>query len=383
MSPQLTVILPLKGRPLFTLRFLWHANACRLPYRFLVADGQVRPAVKQLMSRSSEVFPALDIEYLAYPDDDDFSRYYAKMYDALTRVQTPYVMLADNDDFLVASGIEKSLEFLDRNPDYVSCGGGIGGFSVYGDRDGHVGVTGPLNKLTFRYETEDRSQDIGSASVLDRLVAGNQYSWGYYATYRTAVLTDIWREVTDINFSDLMLHEWFCGLRTLTFGKARSDASSIAYMRQYWTSLRSTYPKDWVHHLLRSRFTSEFAIMMSRLSMSAALADGANAADVDARLRETFDVWYRKFLRHNYGPSGLLRGFLREQMPALLLWMKQRRRYSVASERRGLFKQLASHGASREYLDVFRGELIEIEAVLASGEFSRFVQAHRDCWEAA
>ena len=30
MSARLTIVLPLRGRPLFTLRFLWHANAARL-----------------------------------------------------------------------------------------------------------------------------------------------------------------------------------------------------------------------------------------------------------------------------------------------------------------------------------------------------------------
>ena len=382
MSSRLTVLLPLKGRALFTLRFLWHANACRLPYRFLIADGQVRPAVQQLFSRSGEAFPDLDIEYIAYPDDTDFSRYYAKMHDALTRVQTPYVMLADNDDFLVASGIERSLDFLDQNADYVSCGGGIAGFSVYGEQGDHADVTGPLNRLAFRYEAEDRSQDLGFASVTERLLAGSQYSWGYYAVYRATVLTDIWREVVDINFSDLMLLEWFCGLRTLTFGKARSDGSSIAYMRQYWTSLRSSFSKDWVHHLLRSRFSSDFEAMMKRLSELAAHADGADVAEVDGLLRETFDAWYRKFLRHNYGPSGMLRGFMRERVPALLLWLKQRRRYSVGFERRILFQRLASHGASRECLDLFQRELFGIEAALTGNEFRRFLQSHIDCREA-
>ena len=131
MSARLTIILPLRGRPLFTLRFLWHANAARLPYKFIIADGEVRQELSHLLENSAKLFPDIDVEYIRYPDDTDFGRYFAKMTDALQRVQTPYAMLADNDDFLALTGLERSLDFLDANPDYVCYGGGIGGFAVY------------------------------------------------------------------------------------------------------------------------------------------------------------------------------------------------------------------------------------------------------------
>jgi hypothetical protein len=51
MAPRLTIVMPLKGRHLFTFRFLWHANRMRLPYRFLIADGQVNEAVAQRRGR--------------------------------------------------------------------------------------------------------------------------------------------------------------------------------------------------------------------------------------------------------------------------------------------------------------------------------------------
>jgi len=374
---RLTVLLPLRGRPLFTLRFLWHANACRLPYHFLIADGKVEPSLAEMLQNSDRLFPNLHIEYVKYPDDIEFRDYYAKMHDALGRVRTPYVVFADNDDFLVASGIEQSLSFLEERNDYVCCGGGIGGFSVYGQQ-GKLPrrLVGPFNKLAFRYEVEDRSLDLGSDSVAERLLAGRQYSWGYYAVYRTETLRTTWREVLEIDFSDLMLLEWFSGLRTLTLGKARSDASVIGYMRQYWTSMRSSFSDDWVNHLLRSRFSSDFATMMDRLSGAVSETDGCDRAEFDETLRRTFDEWFRKFLLHNYGPSGALRSLVRARAPALLTWLKQRRRYSVPRERRTLFKRLTHHGAYPGYLPVFKQELSEIEAVLTHTEFAGFVRRY-------
>ena len=36
-----------------------------------------------------KLFPNIDVEYIRYPDDTDFGRYFAKMTDALQRVRTP------------------------------------------------------------------------------------------------------------------------------------------------------------------------------------------------------------------------------------------------------------------------------------------------------
>jgi hypothetical protein len=286
-------------------------------------------------------------------------------------------MYADNDDFLVPGGIERSIDFLDKTPDYVCCGGGIAGFSVFTPAGmPNPGLVGPFNQFSFRYAAEDRSLDLGQQSVAERMMAGRQYSWAYYGVYRKTVLETIWRELVELNLTDLMLHEWFGGLRTLTLGKARSDPSAIGYMRQYWTSMRSAFPSDWVHHLLRSRFTVDFSAVMDRLSIAAAEADGGDAAEIAERLRQTFDVWYRGFLRHNYGPSGILRQFLRENVPGVLMWLKRRRRYSVPFERQNLFKQLSGHGASGEYLDQFRRELSGIEDTLTGTAFAAFLEPH-------
>ncbi len=56
--------------------------------------------------------------------------YFDKVAEAVAKVTTPYCMRADDDDFLAMSGIERCLDFLDENPDYVAASGRIAGFSV-------------------------------------------------------------------------------------------------------------------------------------------------------------------------------------------------------------------------------------------------------------
>ncbi len=375
MTPRLTIVLTLKGRCLFTLRFLWHANKARLPYHFLIADGQVHPALAQLLENPRELFPELDIEYIRYPDDVDFSRYFAKLADALERVRTPYVMLVDNDDFLVSSGIERSIDFLDSNPDYVCCGAGLAGFSAYaGLHDPLGGLLGKLNRLSYRYTIFDRSEDFSSLSVAERLRRGSRNWWSFYAVFRKEALETIFREVVETDFSDLQLYEIFCAMRTLTLGKARSDGSAISYIRQYATSQRSAFSKDWVHHLLQSRFTCDFNTMIERISLLAAAADNADAAPIAEELRAICEEWLREFLRDNYGSLQTIKQILRERAPGLVNWIKNRRRYSVYRERAAFFAQLSKDGASEDYLSGFRREFSDIEDTVSGQDFANFVR---------
>ncbi len=376
-TPRLTIVLPLKGRHLFTLRFLWHANKARLPYRFLIADGQVCPALAQLLENSRKLFPELDIEYIRYPDDADFSRFFAKMSDALQRVRTPYAMLVDNDDFLAFSGIERSLDFLESNPDYVCCGGGLAGFSIYsGLHDPNNGLMGSLNRLAYRYTIHDRSMNFSSPSAVERLRQGSRNWWTYYAVFRTDALRVIWREVIEIDFSDLQLHELFCAMRTLTLGKARSDGATISYLRQYDTSQRSSFKKDWLHHLLRSRFTSDFNTMVERISAVAARSDGVEPASVAEMLRSICEEWLREFLQVNYGSLQSVKQFLRDNAPDFVNWLKKRRRYFVGRERADILYNLRADGASEAYVAQFQAELAVVEDLLTGGSFADFIRPY-------
>lgn len=375
MTPRLTIVLPLKGRELFTLRFLWHANRAKLPYRILIADGQVHPPLAEMLDRARDLFPALELEYLRYPDDSNFSRYYAKLSDAIGRVRSPYVMLADNDDFPAQAGIDASLRFLDSHPDYVCCGGGLAGFSVFaGLNDPLGGLVGRPNRYAYRYTPFDRSEDYGDETVAARLRRGSRNWWSFYAVFRQPALATIFSEVVEIDFSDLQLYELFCAMRTLTLGKARSDGTTIAYLRQYGTSQRSSFRKDWVDHLLRSRFTSDFHAMIERIAQVAARSDGVPAAPIAEELRDICAQWLREFLQVNYGSLQSLKQWMREHTPALVNWLKHRRRFSAGRERAGLFRQLATDGASEEYLARFRNELAAIEDVLCGREFVRFIE---------
>ena len=366
--PRLTIVVPLRGRHLFTLRFLWHANAVRLPYRILLADGQVNEAVARHIENSRAVFSHLDIDYVRYPDDTGYSRYFAKMADAMARVRTPYAMLADNDDFLGMAGIERALDFLEANPDYVAARGRPLAFSAYsglGAPDN--GVHGRLNHLRMTYEAED----VASPAVTERLRQGGLSLLIYYSVYRTEALATLWREDSEIDFTDLMLHETYHAMRTLTLGKVRTNKATITYFSQIGTSTSSDPMRNWVSHLLRSRFTADTAEMIKRIAAAAA-ATGADAAAAAEAARGNIESYFRDFLWSNYGAVAEIKRALRRTSPTAVKYWQSRPRFSIRREFRAVLAKLAAAGASNKDLEATRNDISAIERALSPAAFATF-----------
>jgi glycosyltransferase domain-containing protein len=383
VTSPLTIILPLRGRPLFTLRFLWHANRARMPFRFLIADGEVRPPLCDLLENAREYFPDIDIEYVRYPDDTDFGRFFAKMHDAARRVRTPYSMIADNDDFLAPAGIERAIEFLDSHPNYVCCGGGIAGFSVRASPLAPLGMLlGPLSKLSYRYAPDSTPNDIDANTTLSRALSAFRSHWTYYAVYRNPAQEIIWKETAEMDLTGLHLMERFRAMRTLTLGKARLDQTVISYFKQadtsrggHWATSEAAPSGSFVYHLLRSRFTSDFAAIVDRVSRAVVSADGGNVEEVAEQLRLVAEPWLEYVIRSHYGGSGSVRA-LRTQASRLRSWVKGRYQSSVILEQRKIRERLRRNGAAAEYIAEFRSELARMEEALNGRQFRESLARH-------
>jgi glycosyltransferase domain-containing protein len=382
--PRLTIVLPLKGRPLFTLRFLWHANRVRMPFRFLIADGQVRPPLMEMLENSQELFPHLDIEYIRYPDDANWSRYFAKMHDALRRVRTPYVMLADNDDFLAPAGIQSCMEFLDSRPDYVCCAGGIAGFSVYAPLSAPPGkLLGPINRITCSYAPDSSPEGLRSDDMRARVQSGFHCYWFFYSVYRPRALELVWKEIMEMDFSNFHVGELYGTLRTLTLGKACQDQTVTTYFKQsdtavgwHWATSEAAPSASFVYHLLRSRFSADCSAMIERISRAVAEADGSDAEEIAEQLRLFAEPFVDRIIRNNYGLTARVWQSLRHYAPGVSEWLKTRYRPSVVLEKRGIRDRLRKNGARADYLAEFQSELAHMEDALNGRGFRDFLAHH-------
>ena len=119
---DLTILLTLKDRAKFTFRWMSYANGVGFPFKVLIADGGEDETIPNMLSDRSK-FPNIEYEYIRYPYDRTYANYYSKVADALSRIRTPFVAMADNDDFFVVAGLRKSVEFLATHREYAACGG--------------------------------------------------------------------------------------------------------------------------------------------------------------------------------------------------------------------------------------------------------------------
>jgi glycosyltransferase domain-containing protein len=377
-SNELTILLTLKGRHLYTLRWLWHANRTLLPFHVLVADGEVHPTIARLLSDPT-TFPNLSFEYHQY-DDRSFRDFYFKCDDCLKKVATPYVKYSDNDDFLFPSGIERSVGFLNSSASYICAGGGIAGFSVGARADIAHALVGRLDYIRYRYSSAYRCRDIDNPSTVARVLEEiRNYHSVYYHVYRTHTLRTIAGDLLSHNFTILQLHEMYGALRALTLGFVRSDPTALTEFRQYRTSIKHRYHADWVSHLVYNQRTAqEFEILGSAIGGAAGESDNV---DYEFVVREILDAYVDRLrwqlgrrLRH-YGANSMLarlRRLIRPLVSTKLLPAKLRE----FVYRNYLFRKLESDGASRETIDMHRKELCEIEATLSGEEFLAFVHDH-------
>jgi glycosyltransferase domain-containing protein len=371
-SSPLTILLTLKGRHLHTLRWIWHANRIRLPFHVVIADGEVNSIIANIMDNPSN-FPDLSFEYHRY-EDRSFTDYYRKCVDAISKVHTPYVMMSDNDDFLLPSGIFKSLDFLSCQTDYVSHSGRVGLFSI-NSRSELIppNIIGALNSIGTLYHSYDLNYRSATERVRD---AAMKYMPTSYNVHRTPDLRLILEEIASFGFGDLSIHEIFFAFRAMTLGKACVDTSSISYLRQAGTSSGFGCDIDWVRRIVSNSFMSDFQTMAVCLANAAAKADDADEVEVDKILRAAYAAFLRPRLT-DHEEKLTFKRIIRRLLPDWLL--KATREYSPPipprPKRRCLIEILQKAGASKEYLETFSLELRQIEETLEGQGFLDFVHS--------
>lgn len=213
---RLTIVLALRGRPLFTQRWLDYAQAVSLPYKVFLADGsdeQDAAYIRDLLLQKSR-FPSLDVEYARYPFDAAYSDYYAKMVDALKRTSTPFTALVDNDDFPVARGLDRLTSFLESHPGYSACGGRMAEVVV----ESEDRLYGGRVVLSPGHPQRDLKEESAGARV-DSLLA--RYQTSYYDVHRTPFIKDCFASLDAAAPADVFLAELWTALLAAAAGPVK------------------------------------------------------------------------------------------------------------------------------------------------------------------
>lgn len=231
----LTVILLVKGREDFTERWLRYMSQIQFPHKVIIADGEDDGAVKNLLHQNNQGWP-LDVKFYQFNTHGGFSQYFKMMQSAIAAAETKYVMLCDNDDFILPNSLIDIVNFLEKNQSYVSAGGKIVNFEI--DNYNNVPYGKVVNFLKpYSYSRLDEPEEDFGLHI--KSVFSN-FQPNFYNIFRKETLETIANELVEIDFSDLIAMEFFIQLRAATLGKSRVLSNHSHYLRQRGTSQIST-----------------------------------------------------------------------------------------------------------------------------------------------
>ena len=234
MLDKLTVVLTIKGRSEFTKRWLAYMESIQCRCKILIADGGDDEFL-QTHLEDKKNYPNLNYDYVKYPYDKDLVIYYKKLCDITDKVSTPYILYADNDDFFVFEHVEKYINFLDNNPDYVTCGGESAALSIYSIKNKIINAcTG--NYFTIRYDKLPQ-YSVKSHSGVERVceffkhVESDRLWYIWYDIQRANEVKITHEYIKKYEFKDVVSFEIYKISSLLMLGKSKRF-DSLFYIRQ-------------------------------------------------------------------------------------------------------------------------------------------------------
>ena len=258
---DLTILLTTKGRDRYTLRWLWYANYINFPYPIYIADGEPKKSIINLLKNKNN-FPNITYSHNLY-NDKTYKDYYEKLAISISEIETKYVMLSDNDDFLLLQGISNCINFLNINHDFIGASGRIGFVDIYpsfnckndllsGDTLFYFSVVGGYSPLS---KNED--------SLIERIQkAAENYTVIYYSIFRKQNLENALKKNLNANFHSTVSFEIFLYFNLIKQGKINFDSNMASYIRQIGTSNGGAI-ENIPHQIVSGNLNSDYSKIMN------------------------------------------------------------------------------------------------------------------------
>jgi len=357
IANSLTIVLALKDRVPFTIRWMHYANSMHFPFKILIADGGTDERVPEIFSKKLN-FPNLSYEYIRYPFDQTYTHFYTKLADALAHVETPFAVMADNDDFFVVDGLLRSVEFLRNHPDYSSCRGIIAGVRIrpntkYGEFSYAYGDKKDISFAKMIYMPGSTLNDTASERVKDQFSC---YRTNWYDVFRIEQLRENYRILRDLDTKDLILAQNIPMLLGYVVGKVYRG--NFYYLVRQWDGPGSSDKTenrekgDHFDRMLLETWSADFKAFANAIASAISQKDGIPFDDAYRIVKKS----YREFMA-----------------PAIIDCLSAQRQLSIASSlSRGIIEKLGTTGylLRRQYLFIKR-------VITDQPKLLRFIPGHR------
>jgi glycosyltransferase domain-containing protein len=121
---DLTILLTLKNREVYTKN--WLQNNLFPEFSYLIADGSDTDLNQKIcMDYVSE-----NVTYVRYPPDATYRIYLQKRINAMSRIQTRFMLAVDNDDFLLKQGLKEIMTEFEADSGLSLIQGTVGGLKI-------------------------------------------------------------------------------------------------------------------------------------------------------------------------------------------------------------------------------------------------------------
>jgi glycosyltransferase domain-containing protein len=283
----LTVLLTVRGRTAYTDRWMTYADAAGFPFQVLVADGGPDAATERLLSNRAR-FPRARYDFVRYPVDRAYAHFYAKIADALSRIQTPLTVLADNDDFFIVEGLRAAAAFLTDHPDYAACGGQEAGFWIA--PNGGDPIYG--SHVEWKWSADNESLDDDTACARLRRKSRKTTYATYYYVQRTEDLRRHFEAICRANPEDLFLFERFLAFLAAVAGKSK-QLDQLYLARQHNAPGSSAIAHqsiagDWLGRMLVPTWSADFTGFLEATVAALAARDGIPREQARACIVEAY-----------------------------------------------------------------------------------------------
>jgi glycosyltransferase domain-containing protein len=292
IDKRLTILLMLKDRSDFTQRWMSYHNHVALPFPIFIADGSTDDRTRDMLS--AREFANLDFQYMRYPADVSYREFHEKVTDALSRIDTPLVALADNDDFFIVEGVRDAIQFLERHDEYAACGGQCAVFWIHpAPARGDDLTYGPRIEWKSSRERQSITEETAWARIGN--LPGRTTNAGYYHLRRTAQLRRHFEGVRDADLQDPFLAERAILFLSAVAGKSR-QLQGLYIARQWNTpgSAGHTYAArngDWFGRMLAASWSRDFTAFVDLVATALEAEDGLPPDIARRRVVEAYRDW--------------------------------------------------------------------------------------------
>jgi glycosyltransferase domain-containing protein len=224
------IIIPTHNRPRYLQRILDYYSKYANDFEIIVVDSSSKEN-KKLNKKIISSFANLKIQYV-----DNYASEinpHHKFADMVNYAKEKYCVFCADDDFITPRGIRKSVEFLEKNPDFTAADGKIIAFCLKNKEENQQ----------FYWKFSPLYKSITSQKAEKRLFLHlSAYDGTIYAAHRTDFAKMIYKELLKSKVDPLLFGELLPSMLTLIYGKMKH--LDVLYMAReshspcaYWPTL--------------------------------------------------------------------------------------------------------------------------------------------------